>query len=66
MFSQDLLNAILNGKAKLDVRGSDSFGDASIAINRGETLQVHIDCMNAFGQIVSIDDVYDMDGVVRT
>lgn len=31
----------------------------------GEWLQLHMDCMNAFGEIVGIEDVDDMGGSVR-
>ena len=30
----------------------------------GETLKLHMDCMNSYGQIITIDDVDEMGGSV--
>ena len=35
------------------------------ALRGHEQLQVHMDCLNAVGEIVSIEDVDDMGGSVR-
>lgn len=37
-------------------------GLAAVALVSGERLQVHMDCLNAFGQVVTIDDIDDMGG----
>lgn len=37
-------------------------GLAAVALAGGERLQVHMDCLNAFGQVVTIDDIDDMGG----
>jgi hypothetical protein len=36
--------------------------DPTFSLRHGEQLQVHMDCMNALGEIVSIEDVDDMGG----
>jgi hypothetical protein len=36
-----------------------------VRLEDSERLLVHMDCMNAFGQIVKIEDVDDMGGQVR-
>lgn len=39
---------------------------AAWGLQPSEQLQVHMDCLNAVGEIVSIEDVDDMGGSVRT
>ena len=38
--------------------------ESSFALRPNEQLQVHMDCLNAVGEIVSIEDVDDMGGSV--
>ena len=50
--------------------GEKFIGDEFAAVNfiklkPSERLQVHMDCLNAHGQLVGIEDVDDMGGQVR-
>ncbi len=36
----------------------------NVVLHSGERLKLHMDCMNAYGQIITIDDVDDMGGSV--
>lgn len=65
----------MKGNTAHDLRQSDFFqldqwhslglNDPSFALRPNEQLQVHMDCLNAVGEIVSIEDVDDMGGSVR-
>jgi hypothetical protein len=55
---------------KLSFHGGQSHSSTTALLNQvrleeSERLLVHMDCMNAFGQIVKIEDVDDMGGQVR-
>lgn len=39
-------------------------GQSNIPMSGKEFLQVHIDCMNSVGEIITIDDVDDLGGSV--
>lgn len=39
--------------------------DFTVQLLPHEKLQIHMDCLNALGEIVNVDDVDDMGGVVR-
>lgn len=51
------------GKLSID-SSSDLDAINKITLKDSERLLVHMDCMNAFGQIVKIEDVDDMGGQV--
>lgn len=38
--------------------------DFTVQLQSHEKLQIHMDCLNALGEIVNVDDVDDMGGVV--
>lgn len=57
-FVQEIMHRLTTGQEKLQ---SASEVD-SIKLLPSESLQVHMDCMNAHGQIVGIEDVDDMGG----
>ena len=38
---------------------------ASIQLLANEKLQIHMDCMNAVGEVITVDDVDDLGGAVR-
>lgn len=50
--------SLLFGKSQED----DNFKDLILKSN--EKLQLHMDCMNALGEVVGVEDVDDMGGVV--
>jgi len=43
--------------------GSDNAMD-KIYLRKGEVLSVHMDCLNQFGQLITLDDIHDVHGVV--
>ena len=61
--------------AETDAEGLDIFSQeqwaslrldaATLRLRPEEQLQVHMDCLNAVGEIVTIEDVDDMGGSVR-
>jgi len=61
---QQTIDAIMKGRQSLASYGAEgTFLDGfTLDSAAGEKIQVHIDCMNAIGQVVSIDDVDDMGG----
>jgi hypothetical protein len=52
------------GSGKSSFSSSLSYLDDVVLLG-SERLQVHMDCMNALGQVVAIEDVDDMGGSVR-
>lgn len=64
------------GSADTDAEGLDIFTQeqwaslrldaAAMRLRPEEQLQVHMDCLNAVGEIVTIEDVDDMGGSVST
>ena len=44
----------------------DSLDLNSVVLLPGERLKLHMDCMPAYGPIITIDDVDDMGGSVRS
>jgi hypothetical protein len=60
------MTEIMNGRLffESDMNNKSSKVLNSICLEDSERLLVHMDCMNAFGQIVKIEDVDDMGGQV--
>lgn len=59
---QRVLNALL---CKEEIEDSFPFLRSLPGELRGEEkLQLHIDCMNALGEIISLEDVHDLGGAV--
>lgn len=72
---QRKLDLIMKGQADVEQEGVSIFEQeqwrslalhaTQWALRPSEQLQVHMDCLNAVGEIVSIEDVDDMGGSVR-
>lgn len=61
----------MTSKESFDVDGLDhcSNGDTSnvldkIYLRKGEVLSVHMDCLNQYGELITLDDIRDVHGVV--
>ena len=55
----------MNGRLHIDPNHNNTSQVLnSVCLENSERLLVHMDCMNAFGQIVKIEDVDDMGGQV--
>jgi hypothetical protein len=54
MKNQNTLNAV----------GFSNLGMAKVFLRKGEALSIHMDCLNQHGQLITIDDVQDMQGMV--
>jgi hypothetical protein len=60
------------GSAGLDLFQSEEqwkclgLDDQELILRDSEQLQVHMDCVNAVGEVIAIEDVDDMGGSVRT
>jgi hypothetical protein len=61
-----MTDAVMKGKESTAVFGDDAMrhdlDGLRVSSENGEEIKIHVDCMNAFGQVVSIDDVDDMGG----
>jgi hypothetical protein len=55
-----MMHGFMTGEVQLD--NSADMND--VKLKSSERLQVHMDCLNAHGQIVGIEDVDDMGGQV--
>lgn len=54
-------NSFLSG---LEALNASTAGLSEVVLQPQEQLQVHMDCLNALGEVVSVDDVVDMGGTV--
>jgi len=54
-------NSFLSG---LEALYASTAGLSEVVLQPQEQLQVHMDCLNALGEVVSVDDVVDMGGTV--
>jgi len=55
---QEMMHSIMTGETNVDCAGSLN----NVKLMPSERLQVHMDCLNAHGQVVGIEDVDDMGG----
>jgi hypothetical protein len=68
VFQNELIN-IFNGNYSSYDKDVESKADmeslkASVELLAHEKLQIHMDCMNAVGEIITVDDVDDLGGAV--
>ncbi len=60
----------MKSKIKLTVPGLTEETDPTavcldkIFLRKGEVIQVHMDCMNQHGQLITVKDIKDLGGVV--
>ena len=63
---RSIVDSVMKGKVSVAMFGDDAarhnLDEIRYSSSDGEELKVHIDCMNAFGQLVTIDDIDDMGG----
>eukprot|EP01035_Chromulina_nebulosa_P016900 gene16900-22389_t len=60
-YIQTTLESYMRGK-KLDIEGLTGLIESHLTLKDKETLQLHFDCMNSFGQVISVDEVDELGG----
>ena len=60
--SDDEVTVVLPSGEKRALRYPPGLGLGALVLTGGERLQVHVDCINSLGQVVTIDDIDDMGG----
>ena len=66
-YVQRTMDAFMKGKLDAEAAAAvgavaDLPGLGAVRLRAGERLQVHMDCLNALGEVVSVEDVDDMGG----